>query len=46
LNQQADQDSYSYEIAVIFLGADSETELLQKYADVQQTLSLELDPVR
>ncbi|ABV36552.1 conserved hypothetical protein [Shewanella sediminis HAW-EB3] len=36
------QDSYSYEIAEVFIGGDSEQELLQKYRDVQQVLPLEL----
>ena len=36
------QDSYSYEIASVFVGGDSEQELLQKYCDVQQALPLTL----
>ncbi|MEH6451597.1 MAG: ATP-grasp domain-containing protein [Psychromonas sp.] len=39
------QDSYSYEIAVVFIGGDSEQDLLQKYRDVQQALPLELVPL-
>jgi hypothetical protein len=39
------QDSYSYEIATVFVGGDSEQELLQKYRDVQQALSLKLVPL-
>ena len=39
------QDSYSYEIADIFIGGDSEQDLLQKYRDVQQALALELVPL-
>ena len=39
------QDSYSYEIATVFIGGDSEQELLQKYHDVQQALPLELVPL-
>jgi hypothetical protein len=39
------QDSYSYEIAVVFLGGGSQKELLQKYAAVQQTLPVELAPL-
>ncbi len=38
------QDSYSYEIASVFIGADNEQQLLQKYHDVQQALPLELVP--
>jgi hypothetical protein len=39
------QDSYSYELATVFIGADSEQELLHKYRDVQQALPLELVPL-
>ncbi len=39
------QDSYSYEIASVFVGGDSEQELLQKYCDVQQALPLTLVPL-
>ncbi|SFG80372.1 ATP-grasp domain-containing protein [Neptunomonas qingdaonensis] len=39
------QDSYSYEIATVFIGGDSEQELLHKYQDVQQALPLELVPL-
>jgi biotin carboxylase len=39
------QDSYSYEIAVVFLGGGSQQDLLQKYAAVQQALDVELAPV-
>lgn len=45
LSELKDQDSYSYEIAVIFLGGDSQKELLGKYRVVQQTLPLELAPL-
>ena len=44
LSELRDQDSYSYEIAVIFLGGNSQKELLQKYRDVQQAMHIELDP--
>ena len=46
LSELKDQDSYSYEIAVIFLGGDTQKELLQKYRAVQQALPLELAPVQ
>ena len=46
LSELKDQDSYSYEIAVIFLGGDSQKELLQKYRAVQRVLPLELAPLR
>jgi biotin carboxylase len=45
LSSLADQDSYSYEIAVIFLGGNSQKELLSKYRDLQQALPAELEPV-
>ncbi len=44
-DKQANQDSYSYEIAVVFLGGDSEAELLRKYDEVQQAIGLELEPL-
>lgn len=42
LSQLRDQDSYSYEIAAIFLGGRSQRELLQKYREIQQALPLRL----
>jgi biotin carboxylase len=45
LSELKDQDSYSYEIAVIFLGGNSQNELLQKYRAVQQALPVELAPL-
>ncbi|SDJ28830.1 ATP-grasp domain-containing protein [Ferrimonas sediminum] len=39
------QDSYSYEIAEVFVAGNSEQELLQKYHAVQQALSIELQPL-
>lgn len=39
------QDSYSYEIADVFIAGDSEQELLQKYQAVQKALPLELVPL-
>jgi hypothetical protein len=39
------QDSYSFEIATVFIGANTEQELLHKYNDVQQALPLELLPL-
>ncbi|WP_372985651.1 acetyl-CoA carboxylase biotin carboxylase subunit family protein [Marinobacter sp.] len=45
LSSLADQDSYSYEIAVIFLGAQSQQELLQKYRDIQGLMDIELEPL-
>jgi biotin carboxylase len=43
LSALKDQDSYSYEIAVIFLGGNSQKELLQKYRNVQQAMNIELE---
>lgn len=45
LSSLKDQDSYSYEIAVIFLGGNSQKELLQKYREIQQAMQIELVPV-
>ena len=43
LSELSDQDSYSYEIAVIFLGGNSQQELLEKYRRVQQAMPLALE---
>jgi biotin carboxylase len=43
LSSMKDQDSYSYEIAVIFLGGKNQKELLQKYRDVQKAMNIVLD---
>jgi hypothetical protein len=40
-----DQDSYSYEIAVIFLGGRNQKALLEKYRKVQDAMHIELVPV-
>lgn len=45
LSELRDQDSYSYEIAVIFLGGNNQHELLQKYRTLQQALPIELVPL-
>lgn len=45
LSTLKDQDSYSYEIAVIFLGGNSQQELLQKYHKVQQAMQVKLEPI-
>ncbi|SEM68385.1 ATP-grasp domain-containing protein [Nitrosomonas marina] len=45
LSELMDQDSYSYEIAVIFLAGNSQQELLQKYRDLKKAMQIELDPV-
>ncbi|MCW8327646.1 ATP-grasp domain-containing protein [Photobacterium sp. SDRW27] len=39
------QDSYSYEIAVVFIAGDTQQELLEKYQDVQKAMQLELEPL-
>ncbi|MEX0916052.1 MAG: ATP-grasp domain-containing protein [Wenzhouxiangellaceae bacterium] len=39
------QDSYSYEIAVVFLGADRQKELLDRYSDVEKHLQFEIHPI-
>lgn len=39
------QDSYSYEIAEIFLGAENEEALLQKYSDALLLLDFQVRPV-
>lgn len=39
------QDSYSFELAEIFLGADSQKTLLAKYADCLERLPFAVDPI-
>ena len=39
------QDSYSYELAAIFVGGESEAELLTKYERCRRALQLSLEPV-
>ncbi len=44
LSTLAYQDSYSYELAAIFVGADDEEELMQKYAAIQRAIGIRLTP--
>jgi len=37
------QDSYSYEIAVVFLGADRQKQLLDRFAEVEEFLPFRID---
>jgi hypothetical protein len=46
LSTLLDQDSYSYEIAVIFIGGDNREDLAHKYHQLRQQLPLELAPVK
>jgi biotin carboxylase len=43
LSSLPDQDSYSYEIAVIFLGADNQKELLENYRTVRDMLPFKIE---
>ena len=45
LSELRDQDSYSYEIAIILLGADDHRQLLQRYARCQEILTFEFAPI-
>jgi biotin carboxylase len=45
LSSLSDQDSYSYEIADIFLGGRNQKELLQKYRTAQEAMHIEFEPV-
>ncbi|MEX2470048.1 MAG: ATP-grasp domain-containing protein [Pseudohongiellaceae bacterium] len=45
LSDLPDQDSYSYEIGVIFLGGTSQRELLKQYRDLKQSLAIRLQPL-
>jgi hypothetical protein len=44
LSELRDQDSYSYEIAIILLGADNHRQLMERYARCQQILGFEFAP--
>ncbi len=46
LSELRDQDSYSYELATLFIGADSEPELTARYQACLARLPLTLAPVR
>lgn len=41
-----EQDSYSYALAIIYIGADSEKELLRRYRECVAALTFELDKTR
>lgn len=43
LSHLAFQDSYSFEIADVFIGGRSKSELLEKYADIMENLPFEVD---
>ncbi|MFW6307439.1 MAG: ATP-grasp domain-containing protein [Campylobacterales bacterium] len=43
LSEMPDQDSYSYEVAVVFMGGKSRDELEQKYAELKDRLPLEIE---
>ena len=45
LSDLAYQDSYSYELAVVFLGGDSEADLLRGYARCQAAMDIRIEPV-
>jgi hypothetical protein len=45
LSELSDQDSYSYEIGVIFLGGRSQSDLLHKYRAIREEIPLGLEPV-
>ena len=44
LSELVDQDSYSYELGLLYLGARDETELLQRYDDCREHLRFALEP--
>lgn len=46
LSELPDQDSYSFEIANIIVGAGDEQELLEKYQRAVEQMGLELQPLR
>jgi hypothetical protein len=45
LSNIADTDSYSYEYANIFVGGESEEELVDKYRRCRELLPFEFEPV-
>ena len=45
LSALRNQDSYTYEVATVFLGAESEEALLSRYQQVLERLRLEFEPV-
>ncbi|MEJ2308096.1 MAG: ATP-grasp domain-containing protein [Gammaproteobacteria bacterium] len=45
LSSLRDQDSYSFELAVFFIGAQSTAELEEKYSEILTSLTLELSPL-
>ncbi len=45
LSALRDQDSYSYEVATLFIGGDSTAELEAKYHDILERLPLEFSPL-
>ncbi len=45
LSEMEDQDSYSYEYAVVFIGGDSQEELERKYEEVVDRLTFEFEAV-
>ncbi|WP_099092545.1 ATP-grasp domain-containing protein [Marinobacter salinus] len=45
LSTLKEQDSYSFEVAVIFIGAGSQSELLRKYREIKTAIRIELEPV-
>ena len=45
LSDMQHQDSYSYEIATLFMGAEDDEELEQRYEEALEILDFEIDPV-
>jgi len=45
LSSLKDQDSYSYEVAVLFIGGESTADLEAKYRHIVESLPLEFSPL-
>jgi hypothetical protein len=45
LSDLLDQDSYTYEVGAIFLGGDSQKQLLEKYRACRRAIPLQLEPM-
>ncbi|TVR31771.1 MAG: hypothetical protein EA404_09580 [Spirochaetaceae bacterium] len=45
LSELKDQDSYSYELAIIYIGGRDQTELLEKYQRCLEVLSFDIEHI-
>jgi hypothetical protein len=45
LSEILDQDSYSYQLAIIYTGAGNQEELMRKYDRCVEKLRFQVDPI-